>query len=192
MNLIQRLSYPSPESGLRLTLDRLQGMLLPTRRQPVARFLMKISTRSEYAAKALLYLAIAEQDGPGGQPTQIPAIAHECAIPVKYLEQILVVLRNHGILASRRGAAGGYFLLRSAEQITVGEVVRLMDGGGSVAGNLPACAASDTICGTVRSLWAEVDLAVSATLDSVTLRDLCARFTAERAAADSPAMMFYI
>ena len=107
---------------------------------------MKISTRSEYAAKALLYLVLAEEERTNNRPAQIPAIASECDIPLKYLEQILVALRNHGILGSRRGVAGGYFLMRSADKITMGEVVRLMDGSNSIASNLPECKQADDIC----------------------------------------------
>src|ERR1700694_398387 len=112
---------------------------------------MKISTRSEYAAKALLYLTLTVEERQDNKLAQIPAIAGQCDIPLKYLEQILVVLRNHGVLASRRGVAGGYFVLRSPDDLTVGEVVRLMDGSSSIASNLPDCGPSDAICSSIRS-----------------------------------------
>jgi hypothetical protein len=66
---------------------------------------MKISTRSEYAAKALLFLVMQGDAYDSTHPAQIQAIAQTCDIPVKYLEQILVVLRNQGLLGSRRGVA---------------------------------------------------------------------------------------
>jgi Rrf2 family protein len=153
---------------------------------------MKISTRSEYAAKALLYLALAEDERQDSKPAQIPAIAHDCDIPLKYLEQILVVLRNHGVLASRRGVAGGYFLLRSPDDVTVGEVVRLMDGASSIASNLPECGSADAICMSIRRLWIEVDTVVASTLDKVTFGDLRDEVKALRADRDAHSMMFYI
>jgi Rrf2 family protein len=153
---------------------------------------MKISTRSEYAAKALLYLALAVESKQSSRPAQIPEIAHDCDIPLKYLEQILVVLRNHGILASRRGVAGGYFLLRAPEEVTVGEVVRLMDGSSSVASNLPDCGADDPICSSIRALWQEVDTIVATSLDGVTFADLREKVKAIRASSESSTLMFYI
>jgi Rrf2 family cysteine metabolism transcriptional repressor len=153
---------------------------------------MKISTRSEYAAKALLYLALAEEERKDRRPAQIPAIAHDCDIPLKYLEQILVVLRNHGVLASRRGVAGGYFLLRPPDDLTIGEVVRLMDGSSSIASNLPDCGPSDPICESIRALWVEVDSVVASTLDNVTLGQLREQVKAARAKKDLSSLMFYI
>ncbi len=153
---------------------------------------MKISTRSEYAAKALLYLVLAEEERTNNRPAQIPSIAAECDIPLKYLEQILVALRNHGILGSRRGVAGGYFLMRSAEKITMGEVVRLMDGSNSIASNLPECKPGDDICGSIRSLWSEVDHAVSTTLEGVTFAHLREQVKKYREERDRSSIMFYI
>jgi Rrf2 family protein len=153
---------------------------------------MKISTRSEYAAKALLYLALAEDARHDNKPAQIPAIAHECDIPLKYLEQILVVLRNHGILASRRGVAGGYFLLKTPDEVTVGDVVRLMDGSSSIASNLPECGPIDPICSSIRSLWIEVDAVVATTLDKVNFADLRDKVKALRVDHDISSMMFHI
>ncbi len=153
---------------------------------------MKISTRSEYAAKALLYLAIIEEDRSDTKPAQIPAIAHECDIPLKYLEQILVVLRNHGILASRRGVSGGYFLLRSPGDVTVGEVVRLMDGSSSIASNLPDCGETDAICQSIRSIWIEVDHVVATALNRVTFEDLRIQVKSMRSKQDLQSLMFHI
>jgi Rrf2 family protein len=153
---------------------------------------MKISTRSEYATKALLYLAIAEENRSDSKPAQIPAIAHQCDIPLKYLEQILVVLRNHGFVASRRGVTGGYFLVKNPQEITIGEVVRLMDGANNVGANLPDCLPSDAICAAVRSVWAKVDHAIVSAMDNITLATLSDDVKAIKAKQDISSLMFYI
>lgn len=152
---------------------------------------MKISTRSEYAAKALLYLALQDDANDASHLTQIPSIAQVCDIPVKYLEQILVVLRNHGLLGSRRGVAGGYYLLRRPEQISVGEVVRLMDGQTSIVSSLPPCDEDKPACRVIRDLWHEVDEAIAAKLDETTFADLKDRVAA-KAELLHGSIMFYI
>lgn len=83
-----------------------------------------ISQRAKYALRALVSLAKAGPD----QPLFIGDIAREQAIPKKFLEQILLQLKANGLVASRRGKAGGYLLLRPAEDITYGEVLRIVDG----------------------------------------------------------------
>lgn len=153
---------------------------------------MKISTRSEYATKALLYLALTEEGRTDNKPAQIPDIAHHCDIPLKYLEQILVVLRNQGIVASRRGVAGGYFLLKNPQDITIGEVVRLMDGANNVGANLPDCLPSDAICDAVRSVWAKVDEAIVTALEDITFATLREDVKSIRAKQDISSLMFYI
>jgi len=85
---------------------------------------MKLSTKSEYALLALADLA---GHGDGGV-VRIEDIAARQRIPRKYLERILLTLRKGGYLKSRRGKGGGYELARPARQISLAEVVRLMDG----------------------------------------------------------------
>ncbi len=83
-----------------------------------------ISQKAKYSLRALIALAAA---GPG-QSLQIAAIAQAQSIPKKFLEQILLDLKHHGIVMSRRGKGGGYFLLRAASEVTFGEVLRIIDG----------------------------------------------------------------
>ena len=152
---------------------------------------MKVSTRSEYAAKAVLFLALQGAVNDAAHPAQIPSIAHYCNIPVKYLEQILVVLRNHQILGSRRGVAGGYYLLRSPEDITVGELVTLMDGNTGIGSGLGSSSV-DPLSKVLHSLWQEVDVAIVSTLERTTfadLRDQVAKLQAETNPSD---LMYYI
>lgn len=85
---------------------------------------MKLSRRGLYALKALLVLA----EQPGTEVVKIQSISEREKIPQKFLESILVTLKNARIVESARGAMGGYRLKRSANEIYLGEVVRLMDG----------------------------------------------------------------
>lgn len=83
-----------------------------------------ISQKAKYALKALIALARAG----AGETLHIADIARAQDIPQKFLERILLDLRNRGYVASRRGAQGGYALLKPASQIMYGEVLRLIDG----------------------------------------------------------------
>jgi Rrf2 family protein len=85
---------------------------------------MKVSKKAEYALQAVLAMARA----PKHQPVQIQELAHAEQIPVKFLEQILPTLKKGQLLQSKRGVGGGYQLNRPANQITVGDVLRLIDG----------------------------------------------------------------
>jgi len=83
-----------------------------------------ISNKARYAFRALLAIAAARD----GRATTSFAIAQEYGIPHKFLEQILVDLKKAGILDSRRGKNGGYVMLRPADTISFGEVLRLFEG----------------------------------------------------------------
>ena len=83
-----------------------------------------ISQKAKYAFKALAYLAAQPKD----RPAQIEEIADEAAIPRKFLEHILLDLKRVGIVASRRGRFGGYVLIRSPRDLSIGNVLRTIDG----------------------------------------------------------------
>ncbi|MBI1852269.1 MAG: Rrf2 family transcriptional regulator [Planctomycetes bacterium] len=83
-----------------------------------------LSKKAKYALKALLVLA--REQGHG--PILIGDLALREGIPKKFLEMILLELKNHGLLQSKKGKGGGYFLAKPAEQIFFGEVVRILDG----------------------------------------------------------------
>jgi Rrf2 family transcriptional regulator, cysteine metabolism repressor len=85
---------------------------------------VRISFRGLYALKALLHLAAAEERG----VVKIREIADDEGIPEKFLEAILVTLKNARLVASRRGRDGGYRLRRPAAEITIAEVIRVIDG----------------------------------------------------------------
>ena len=85
---------------------------------------MRLSTRSKYGLRALMDMAA----HPDENATRLKDLAKRNNIPVKFLEQIFLALRNSGVVHSQVGAHGGYTLARPATQITLGEVIRVLDG----------------------------------------------------------------
>ncbi len=83
-----------------------------------------ISQKAKYAIKALAHLA----EQPAGTPLQIEEIARQAGLPRKFLEHILLDLKGKGMVASRRGRAGGYVLIKRPADITVGQILRAIDG----------------------------------------------------------------
>jgi len=138
---------------------------------------VRVSAKGEYALTALLDLAL--HAGEGLQPIQ--EIAARQGIPQRYLEQVLLELKRAGFLEARRGSAGGYRLSRPAGQVTVGAVLRAVDG--SVGLGEPSGRGSRVRgehVGDLGGLWQEVGEAVSAVVDRVTIEDLRQRAEARR------------
>jgi len=88
---------------------------------------MRLSKKGEYAVRALVEIGFESHVRPNSL-IQISTVAQRTNIPEKFLEQILLALRNGGVLKSKRGVEGGYSLAKSPDDITLGEVIRLLDG----------------------------------------------------------------
>jgi Rrf2 family transcriptional regulator, iron-sulfur cluster assembly transcription factor len=86
---------------------------------------VKVSTRGDYASRALLSLAL---HGGGAGPTSVRDIAERTALPQPYLEQILLALKGAGLVRSKRGVGGGYVLARDPAAITLADIVSAVDG----------------------------------------------------------------
>jgi Rrf2 family protein len=86
---------------------------------------MKLSAKTEYACVAMLQLA---EDFASGEPVQLRRIAEEHGIPARFLVQILLQLKGAGLVTSTRGAAGGYRLARPPHEITLADVVEVIEG----------------------------------------------------------------
>ena len=133
---------------------------------------MKLSTRTRYGMRAILELA--ENDG--GSPLQIKIIAQRQDISVKYLEQLMAILKSAGFIRSIRGAKGGYALAKTPSQIKLSDVFYCLEGTVTTAKcieNKNYCARA-TDCVT-RQVWAEVQEAIVTVLQSITLQDLVDR-----------------
>ena len=129
---------------------------------------MTISVKGEYALHALFDLAAQG----GATPIKIADIARRQKIPQKFLELILAGLKQGGFVESRRGADGGYLLARPPEAITVGEVIRHVDGGKGA----PTGAANRRGETPFSEMWHRVDRAISDVIDQTSLSDLTLRW----------------
>src|ERR1700704_2298701 len=118
---------------------------------------MHTSVKGEYALQAIFDLATQRP----GEPVRIAEITRRQKIPQKFLELILASLKQAGFVESRRGAEGGYLLARTPESLTVGEVVRFVDGSHQGKGRVRR--KGDT---PFTELWAQVDQAVSSVIDT--------------------------
>jgi Rrf2 family transcriptional regulator, cysteine metabolism repressor len=133
---------------------------------------MNISVKGQYALHALIDLAVQKP----GEPVKIADIARRQKIPQKFLELILASLKQGGFVESRRGAEGGYLLARAADALTVGDVLRFVEGQHRAprperkrSRRQPDDPFSD--------LWERVDCAVSEILDKTTLGDILRQWT---------------
>jgi Rrf2 family transcriptional regulator, cysteine metabolism repressor len=124
---------------------------------------MNISVKGQYALYAIFDLALQKF----GDPIKIADIAQRQKIPQKFLELILAGLKQGGFVESRRGAEGGYLLARSSEAITVGQVMRYVEGAKS-AKTARKKSAADPFAET----WRRVDQAVSDVIDQTTFAEL--------------------
>ncbi|PWT85431.1 MAG: Rrf2 family transcriptional regulator [Proteobacteria bacterium] len=124
---------------------------------------MNISVKGDYALQAIFDLA----SQPRGEPVKIADIAHRQHIPQKFLELILAGLKQGGFVESRRGAEGGYLLARAADTITVGEVLRFIEGPAQGKGRQRRKAETP-----FSAMWNEVDQSISRILDHTTFADL--------------------
>lgn len=135
---------------------------------------MRLSTRSRYGARLVLDLAL----NSSGELLRLSDIAARLDVSVKYLEKLVRELQNAGFVVSKRGPTGGHTLTKPLKSITVGEVVRLLEGETA----LTICAADG--CSTdghtcsnehkcvMRAVWLEASKAMFAALDNITFQDL--------------------
>lgn len=136
---------------------------------------MNLSKRGEYALRALIDLGIARELGRSSLPISELAL-HE-RIPIKFLEQILLQLKEAGYLASRRGPSGGYSLKKAPRSIKIGEIIRLIDGPlapiscVSKTAYEPCSCPDEDHCG-LRMLMLDVRNAIAQILDRHTLGEV--------------------
>jgi len=129
---------------------------------------MKLTAKGQYGIQAMFELALPGNEG----PRSIKAIAERRDIPEAYLEQLIGALRKSGLVRSVRGAQGGYLLSAPPDAITVGQVLRALEG--DLA--LFDCLADDAchkagLCPT-RTVWRKVHDGINRVVDSITLKDM--------------------
>ena len=130
---------------------------------------MKLSTRGQYATRAMLQLAL----NSGGQPLPIREIAVLEGISEQYLEQIFRDLRKAGLVESVRGAYGGYLLKEANEKISVGDIITAVEGPIAPV----SCLSSDEACCrsgecVTRKVWSKLQISMLNVLNETTLADM--------------------
>ena len=140
---------------------------------------MKLSTRTRYGIRAIVELAMNYGKG----PLQIRVIAQRQDISVKYLEQLMTILRSAGFIRSIRGSKGGYLLARQPAHIKLSDVFDALEGNVTTV----ECVEDKNYCDRtadciVRQVWAQVQQAIKNVLQSISLQDLVDRAKAEKKA----------
>lgn len=134
---------------------------------------MKVSTRGDYASRALLSLALHATDG----PVSVRDIAERTALPQPYLEQILLALKGAGLVRSKRGVGGGYVLAREPAEINLAEIVSAVDG--PIQAGAFGQPHTDGACDhegqcVLLAIWRDVGARMRAVLEAYSLADLAA------------------
>jgi Rrf2 family protein len=143
--------------------------------------LVKVSTRGDYACRALLSLTLhADHEG----PTSVRDIAERTGLPQPYLEQILLALKGAGLVRSKRGVGGGYVLAREPAEVTLADIVSAVDGP-IVAGDFGE-PHQDGACDhegqcVLLAVWAEVGEHMRRHLEATSLADVASMARGERA-----------
>ena len=132
---------------------------------------MRLSTKGRYGLKAIFELALKEGEN---VPLSLKFIAEKNGLSEQYLEQIFSILKKSGLVKSVRGAQGGYFLSKHSSQITVGQVLRCLEGpmapSDCVIEDDADCENSD-FCVT-KVIWQRIKDSIDSVIDSVTLNDM--------------------
>jgi Rrf2 family protein len=132
---------------------------------------VRVSAKADYAIRAMVELAAA-----GDGPVKGDRLAQAQAIPVKFLENILVDLRRAGLVESQRGSEGGYWLARPATEINLAQVIRAVDGPlASVRGRRSEQLEYAGSAEPLREVWIAVRASLRGVLESVTLADVARR-----------------
>ena len=130
---------------------------------------MKLSTRTRYAVRAMIELAKHDLN----RPLQLKIIAEKQEISIKYLEQLMAVLKSAGLIKSIRGSKGGYVLARVPNQIAINDILLCVEGPISTV----ECVEDSARCAraadcAAREVWKRVEQAIEDVLKSITLKDV--------------------
>ena len=129
---------------------------------------MKLSTKGRYGVKAMVDLAI----NYGGSPVSIKSISQRQNISEYYLEQLFSSLRKAKLIKSIRGAQGGYILNRQPEDITVSDIIEVLEGPIEISDCLDGVTCNNVDCCATRLLWKKIKTSIDEVTNSVTLKDI--------------------
>jgi Rrf2 family protein len=129
---------------------------------------MRTTAKADYAVRAAIELAVS-----GDGPVKAEALADAQGIPLNFLENILVDLRRAGIVDSKRGAAGGYLLARAADEISIADIIRAVEGPlANVRGMSPESLEYQGSAARLRDVWIALRASIRSVLETVTLADV--------------------
>lgn len=138
---------------------------------------MRLSTKTRYGVRAIFDIAYHNREQ-SGRASQAKDIAHRAEIPLRYLEQIFQDLRRSGLVDSKRGPRGGYFLKQPASEIKLGDVVRALQGPIEhmfVIDEDDPPSTSTSVCTVTSAVWRELSDHVATWFDSISIGDLVER-----------------
>ncbi len=173
-------SIPTTESEFYATQHHQRRRAPTVASPPLCWTPVKVSTRGDYASRALLSLALAGEQ----KPTSVRDIAERTALPQPYLEQILLALKGAGLVRSKRGVGGGYVLAREPAEITLADIVSAVDGP-IVAGDFGE-PHSDGACDhqgqcVLLAIWSSAGDLMRSYLEACTLADVAEMAAGNRA-----------
>lgn len=151
---------------------------------------MKLSTKGRYGVRAMFDLALHQGEG----PIPLRDIAARQNISENYLEQLVSTLRNEGLVNSVRGAHGGYLLAKDTEEITLGDIIRALEGPVALSecvGIEGSECEQESDC-VVKLIWRQVKEEIDGVLDSITLQDLRQEAINARQQGNSHGYMYHI
>lgn len=136
---------------------------------------MKVSTRSRYGLKAIIEIALAKDD----ECTSLRTISEKLGISENYLEQLMSALKKANLVESTRGAKGGYNLARPRNEITIGDVLRTLEGSMAPVNCVDTHKKFESSCGTscsseclTKQVWFKIYSTVNEAMDNITLENL--------------------
>ena len=131
---------------------------------------MRVTYKGDYSLKAVVTLA----ELPEGQVTNIPELSKKLDIPIKFLEQVLLGLKNGGFLASRRGKNGGYYLAKKAKDIMVSDILSFVDGPLAPIACVDPCyrGCSEVTECPIRPVFQRVNAAINAVVNHVSIQEI--------------------
>jgi len=136
---------------------------------------VRISAKVDYAVRACVELAVAQELDATPRPVKAEALARAQEIPVKFLENILQGLRQAGIVESRRGPDGGHLLARPAAEIALADVIRAIDGPlAGIGGRRPEDVGFPGAAEPLQEVWVAVRATLRRVLENVSLADIAA------------------
>ena len=137
---------------------------------------MKLSTKITYGVRVLFDIAYHSN----GLPAKVKDIARRQGISARYIEQIFIMFKKYGIIKTVRGPKGGYLLAKGPSEITVGDIIRSVEGNIELVSCNPVVSGAEEECLIKKQcvtapIWVELNEKVSSFFDSITIQDLCDR-----------------